>query len=109
MISGKDNLIQQEITGVILVGRIYSVTANDSMILNIVDNDLPEAERQLALWQSRHQDDCFIVGKNPLKLDIKTTFFPDQEQKIQREKYVQRKRLKNSRYSRNLSQRRFRQ
>ena len=109
MISGKDNLIQQEITGVILVGRIYSVTANDSMILNIVDNDLPEAERQLALWQSRHQDDCFIVGKNPLKLDIKTTFFPDQEQKIQREAYVKRRQLKYGNHKENLSQRRFRQ
>ena len=108
MISGKDNLIQQEITGVILVGRIYSVTANDSMILNIVDNDLPEAERQLALWQSRHQDDCFIVGRNPLKLDIKTTFFPDQEQKIQREKYVQRKRMKSSNHPGKHKNRRFR-
>ena len=94
MISSQDNMIQQEITGVILVGRLYSITANDSMILNIVDNDLPEAERHLALWQSRHQDDCFIVGRNPLKLDIKTTFFPDQEQKSQRETYVKRRQLK---------------
>jgi hypothetical protein len=94
MISEKDNLIQQKITGVILVGRIYSVTANDSIMMGIVDNDLPEAERQLALWQSRHRDDCFIVGRNPLKLDIKTTFFPDQQQKIQREIYVKKRQVK---------------
>ena len=109
MISLQDNRIQQEITGVILVGRIYSITANDSMIMRIVDNDLPEAERQLALWQSRHQDDCFIVGRNPLKLDIKTTFFPDQEQRIQREAYVKRRQLKYGNHKENLSQRRFRQ
>ena len=109
MISANDNMIQQKITGVILVGRIYSITANDSMIMRIVDNDLPEAERQLALWQSRHQDDCFIVGRNPLKLDIKTTFFPDQEQRIQREAYVKRRQLKYGNHKENLSQRRFRQ
>ncbi len=109
MISGKDNLIQQEITGVILVGRMYSLSANSPEVMGIVEYDLPEAERQLALWQSRHQDDCFIVGRNPLKLDIKTTFFPDQEQKIQREAYVKRRQLKYGNHKENLSQRRFRQ
>ena len=109
MISANDKLFQQEITVVILVGGIYSITANDSIILNIVGNILPEAERQLSLWQSRHQDDCFIVGRNPLKLDIKTTFFPDLEQRIQRETYVKRKQLKNRNHKENLSQRRFRQ
>ena len=109
MISGKDNLIQQEITGVILVGRMYSLSANSPEVMGIVEYYVPEAERQLALWQSRHQDDCFIVGRNPLKLDIKTTFFPDQEQKIQREAYVKRRQLKYGNHKENLSQRRFRQ
>ena len=85
MISGLDNRIQQEITGVILVGRIYSLSANSPEVMGIVDYDLPEAEKQLSLWQSRHQDDCIIVGRNPWTLDIKTTFFPDHEQKILRE------------------------
>ena len=108
MISSQDNRIQQEITGIILVGRIYSLSANSPEVMGIVEYDLPEAERQLALWQSRHQDDCFIVGRNPLKLDIKATFFPDPEQRIQREKYVQRKRLKSSNHSGKHKNRRFR-
>ena len=108
MISLSDNRIQQEITGVILVGRIYTLSANSPEVMGIVDYDLPEAERQLSLWQSRHKDDCIIIGRNPLTLDIKTTFFPDPEQKIQREKYVQSKRLKNANHSENHKYRRFR-
>ena len=108
MISIQDNRIQQEITGVILVGRIYSLSANSPEVMGIVEYDLPEAERQLSIWQSRHQDDCIIVSKNPLTLDIKPTFFPDPEQKIQREKYVQRKHLRNSSHSGNHKSRRFR-
>ena len=108
MISFSDNRIQQEITGVILVGRIYSLSANSPEVMGIVDYDLPEAEKQLSLWQSRHQDDCIIVGKNPLKIDIKTTFFPDPEQKIQREKYVQRRQVKYGNYRGNNKNRRFR-
>ena len=83
MISIQDNRIQQEITGVILVGRMYSISASSPEVMGIVEYDLPEAERQLSIWQSRHQDDCIIVSKNPLTLDIKPTFFPDPEQKIQ--------------------------
>ena len=94
MITLSDNRIQQEIAGVILVGRIYSLSANSPEVMRIVDYDLPEAEKQLSLWQSRHQDDCIIVGRNPLTIDIKTTFFPDPEQKIQREKYIQRHQVK---------------
>ena len=94
MITLSDNRIQQEIAGVILVGRIYSLSANSPEVMGIVDYDLPEAEKQLSLWQSRHQDDCIIVGRNPLTLDIKTTFFPDPEQKIQREKYIKRRQVK---------------
>ncbi len=109
MISGQDNLIQQKITGVILVGRIYSLSANSTEVMMIVNDDLPEAERQLSIWQSRHQDDCFIVGRNPLTLDIKTTFFKDADQRIQRETYVKRKQLKYRNHKENLSQRRFRQ
>ena len=108
MISTYDNRIQQEITGVILVGRIYSLSANSPEVMGIVDYDLPEAEKQLSLWQSRHQDDCIIVGKNPLKIDIKTTFFPDPEQKIQREKYVQRRQVKYGNHKGNNKNRRFR-
>ena len=108
MISGLDNRIQQEITGVILVGRIYSLSANSPEVMGIVDYDLPEAEKQLSLWQSRHQDDCIIVGRNPLTIDIKTTFFPDPEQKIQREKYIQRHQVKYGNHKGNNRSRRFR-
>ena len=108
MISIQDNRIQQEITGVILVGRMYSISASSPEVMGIVEYDLPEAERQLSIWQSRHQDDCIIVSKNPLTLGIKPTFLPDPEQKIQREKYVQRQHLKNNRYSRSQKYRRFR-
>lgn len=68
MISLSDNRIQQEITGVILVGRMYSVAANSPEIVEIVEYDLSEAERQLSIWQLRHQDDCDIERKNPLTL-----------------------------------------
>ncbi len=109
MITIQDNRIQQEITGVILVGRMYSIAANSPEVMGIVEYDLSEAERQLSIWQSRHQDDCIIVSKNPLTLDIKPTLFPDPEQKIQREKYVQKRQLKYGNHKRNPSQRRFRQ
>ena len=109
MISGQDNLIQQKITGVILLGRIYSLSANSTEVMMIVNEDLPEAERQLSIWQSGHQDDCIIVRRNPLTLDIKTTFFKDADQRIQRETYVKRKQLKYRNHKENLSQRRFRQ
>ena len=109
MISLPDSTFQAKITGIILVGRLYSVAANSPEILEIMDYDLPEAERHLAIWQSRHQDDCIIVSKNPLTLDIKTRFFPDPEQKIQREKYVQKRQLKYGNHKRNPSQRRFKQ
>ncbi len=82
MITIQDNRIQQEITGVILVGRMYSIAANSPEVMGIVEYDLSEAERQLSIWQSRHhQIDCIIVSKNPLTLDIKPTLFPDPEQK----------------------------
>ena len=106
MITLSDNRIQQEIAGVILVGRIYSLSANSPEVMGIVDYDLPEAEKQLSLWQSRHQDDCIIVGRNPLTLDIKTTFFPDHEQKAQREKYIQRRQVKYGIYKGNNKNRR---
>ena len=106
MITLSDNRIQQEIAGVILVGRIYSLSANSPEVMGIVDYDLPEAEKQLSLWQSRHQDDCIIVGRNPLTLDIKTTFFPDPEQKIQREKYVQRRQVRYGNHKGNNKNRR---
>jgi hypothetical protein len=106
MISSLDIRVQQEITGVILVGRIYSLSANSPEVMGIVDYDLPEAEKQLSIWQSRHQDDCYIVGRNPLTLDIKTTFFPDPEQKIQREKYVQRRQVKYGNHEGNNKNRR---
>lgn len=88
MMSLQDSNYQAKITGVILVGRMYSVAANSPEILQVLDYDLPEAEKQLKIWQSRHNDDCDIVGKNPLTLSIRPTFFPDPELKIQREKYV---------------------
>ena len=106
MISISDNRVQQEITGVVLVGRIYTLSANSPEVMGIVDYDLPEAEKQLSLWQSRHQDDCYIVGRNPLTLDIKTTFFPDHEQKAQREKYIQRRQVKYGIYKGNNKNRR---
>jgi hypothetical protein len=109
MISSQDNRIQQVITGIILVGRIYSLSANSSEVMGIVEYDLPEAERQLSLWQSRHQDDCDIVSMNSLTIDIKTTFFPDPEQRIQRETYGKRRQLKYRNHKENLNQRRFRQ
>ena len=109
MISLSDNRIQQEITGVILVGRMYSVAANSPEIMEIVEYDLSEAEKQLSLWQSRHENDCDIERKNPLTLNIRPTFFPDPEQKIQREKYVQKRQLKYGNHKGNLIQRRFRQ
>ena len=56
MISIQDNRIQQEITGVILVGRMYSISASSPEVMGIVEYDLPEAERQLSIWQSRHQE-----------------------------------------------------
>ncbi len=108
MISGQDNLIQQKITGVILLGRIYSLSANSTEVMMIVNEDLPEAERQLSIWQSGHQDDCIIVRRNPLTLDIKTTFFKDADQRIQKENYVQRRRLKYGYYPKNKKNRRFR-
>ncbi len=106
MISAYDNQIQQEITGVILVGRMYSISASSPEVMEIVEYDLPEAERQLSLWQSRHQDDCIIIGWNPLTIDIKTTFFPDPEQKIQREKYIRRRQAKYRNYQVNVRNRR---
>ena len=109
MISIQDNRIQQEITGVILVGRMYSISAISPEVMGIVEYDLSEAERQLSIWQSRHQDDCIIEHKNPLTLGIKPSFFPDPEQKIQREKYVQKRHLKYGNHKRNPSQRRFKQ
>ena len=109
MISLSDNLIQQEITGIILVGRMYFVSANSLEIMEIVEYDLSEAERQLSIWQLRHQEDCDIERKNPLTMNIRPTFFPDQEQKIQREKYVQKRQLKYGDHQKNQSQRRYRQ
>ena len=92
----EDNRIQQEITGIILVGRMYSISASSPEVMGIVEYDLPEAEGQLSIWRSKHQNDCIIEHKNPLTLDIKPTFFPDPEQKIQKEKYIQRQSLKNA-------------
>ena len=78
---------------------MYLLSANSLEVMGRVNYDLSETERQLSLWQSRHYDDAIIIDRNPLTLDIKTKFFLDPEQKIQREKYVQRKRLKNANHS----------
>lgn len=73
MISLSDSNYQAKITGVIVKGGFFSIAANSPEILLVMDYDLPEAERQLSIWQSRHQDDCDIVSKNPLTLSIRPT------------------------------------
>ncbi len=92
MITRNDNLIQPKVSLLIEMERPDRIAANDPGIMQLVDYDLPEAERQLRIWMSRHPDDFLIIGKNPLELKIyPTAYSHDPEQKSRKDAFVQRR------------------
>jgi hypothetical protein len=68
MITLRDSAVQSKISLLFQMERPYRITANDPGIMQLVDYDLSEAERQLEIW-------------------IFPTFFEDPEQKLQKESH----------------------
>ncbi len=87
MITLRDSAVQSKISLLFQMERPYRITANDPGIMQLVDYDLSEAERQLEIWMSNHPDDCVQEARNPLTLKIFPTFFEDPEQKLQKESH----------------------
>ncbi|MDS0256449.1 hypothetical protein ApAK_01955 [Thermoplasmatales archaeon AK] len=91
MITLRDSSIQRQISLLFQLDRSYTISANDPKLMMLVDYDLAEAERQLNIWISNHEDDCCIIGKNPLSIKIFPTFFNDPEQRLQHDAFVARR------------------
>lgn len=91
MITLKDSAVQSKISLLFQMERPYRITANDPGIMQLVDYDLSEAEKQLDIWMSNHPDDCIQETRNPLTLKIFPTFFEDPEQKAQRTAFIERR------------------
>ena len=106
MITLRDSSVQSKISLLFQMERPYRITANDPGIMQLVDYDLSEAERQLEIWMSNHPHDCIQEARNPLTLKIYPTFFEDPEQKSQREAH--RKKMKRFREGRWPEQRPYR-
>ncbi|MHB1708782.1 MAG: hypothetical protein ACYCT2_04820 [Thermoplasmataceae archaeon] len=47
--------------------------ANDPDVVALMNYDLPTAEDSLRIFLERHQDDCDVVGHNPLTLKVRPT------------------------------------
>ncbi len=92
MIILKDSAVQSKISLLFQMERPYRITANDPGIMQLVDYDLSEAERQLDIWLSNHPHDCIQEARNPLTLKIFPTFFEDPEQKAQRTAFIEKRR-----------------
>ena len=58
MITLRDSAVQSKISLLFQMERPYRISANDPGIMQLVDYDLSEAERQLEIWMSNHPDDC---------------------------------------------------
>ena len=106
MITLEDSAVQSKISLLFQMERPYKITANNSGIMQLVDHDLSEAERQLEIWMSNHPDDCFVEARNQLTLKIYPTVFEDPDQKSQREAH--RKKMKRFREGRWPEQRPYR-
>ena len=91
MITLRDSAVQSKISLLFQMERPYRITANDPGIMQLVDYDLSEAERQLEIWMSNHPDDCIQEARNPLALKIFPTFFEDPEQRLQRDAFMERR------------------
>ena len=61
---------------------------NCQEIVRIIGYDLPEAEDQLRIFMERHENDCTVMGMNPLRIKYTLPSSNDPEQRILREKYV---------------------
>ena len=61
MITLKDSAVQSKISLLFQMERPYRITANDPGIMQLVDYDLSEAERQLEIWMSNHPKDGIQV------------------------------------------------
>lgn len=61
---------------------------NCQEIAKIIDYDLPEAEDQLKIFMERHENDCTVMGMNPLRIKYTLPSSDDPEQRIIREKYI---------------------
>ena len=94
MITLRDSAVQSKISRLFQMERPYRITANDPGIMQLVDYDLSEAERQLEIWMSNHTDDCIQEARNPLTLKIFPTFFEDPEQKLQHDAFVERRKMR---------------
>ena len=91
MITLRDSAVQSKISLLFQMERPYRITANDPGIMQLVDYDLSEAERQLEIWMSNHPADCIQEARNPLTLKIFPTFFEDPEQRLQHDAFVERR------------------
>ena len=99
MITLRDSAVQSKISLLFQMERPYRITANDPGIMQLVDYDLSEAERQLEIWMSNHPDDCVQEARNPLTIRIYPTFFENPEQKSQKEAYKKKaKKFRKSRW-----------
>ena len=47
--------------------------ANDPDVVAIMNYDLPTAEDSHRIFLERHEDDCDIIGQNPLTLKLRPT------------------------------------
>ena len=77
----------------------YVIRANSPDVLKICSLDIVEADIQLRRLWKRHSTDCDIVGENPLTIKIYGTFSATAAERIQKDRFLERKEWKNKRQS----------
>lgn len=58
-------------------GRVVSATDPD--IMTLFSWDVLAAENALAVWVSRHRNDCDVLNMNPARIKVYGTILPDRE------------------------------
>ena len=68
-------------------------------IVTIIGYDLPEAEDQFRIFLERHEKDCIVVGRNPLRIKYTMPASKDPEQRVLKDTFVKRqKRFREGRW-----------
>ena len=63
---------------------------NCQEIVTIIGYDLPEAEDQFRVFLERHEKDCTVVGRNPLRIKYTMPASKDPEQRVLRDNFVRK-------------------
>ena len=53
-----------------IMERYSGMEVSSSTFMDLFDYDPVQSEEYLQNWVSRHKNDCFVLGRNPLRVKI---------------------------------------